>query len=103
MRVLSFALRPPGSGHNSKADPLLRTVTFLSFSIIFLSTLLEFVDYRRVHLEPSIVVDRSRGEKLVVDMDIVFPRVPCYRESAIGERSEREEEKSRWVHQDEAT
>jgi hypothetical protein len=44
------------------------------------SVMLEFVDYRRVHLEPSIQVDRSRGEKLVIEMDISFPRVPCYRE-----------------------
>ena len=43
------------------------------------SVMLEFVDYRRVHLEPSILVDRSRGEKLVIEMDISFPRVPCYR------------------------
>lgn len=28
--------------------------------------------------EPSIVVDRSRGEKLVVNLNIDFPRVPCY-------------------------
>ena len=41
--------------------------------------MLEFVDYRRVHLEPSILVDRSRGEKLVIEMDISFPKVPCYR------------------------
>jgi hypothetical protein len=41
--------------------------------------MLEFIDYRRIHLEPSIVVDRSRGEKLVIEMDITFPRVPCYR------------------------
>jgi hypothetical protein len=41
--------------------------------------MLEFVDYRRVHLEPSILVDRSRGEKLVIEMDVSFPRVPCYR------------------------
>jgi hypothetical protein len=34
--------------------------------------MLEFVDYRRVHLEPSILVDRSRGEKLVIEMDISF-------------------------------
>jgi hypothetical protein len=27
------------------------------------------------------MVDRSRGEKLVIEMDISFPRVPCYRES----------------------
>ncbi len=26
------------------------------------------------------MVDKSRGEKLVVNIDIDFPRVPCYRE-----------------------
>ena len=41
--------------------------------------MLEFIDYRRIHLEPSIMVDRSRGEKLVIEMDITFPKVPCYR------------------------
>lgn len=45
--------------------------------------MLEFVDYRRVHLEPSILVDRSRGEKLVIEMDVSFPRVPCYRKLLI--------------------
>ena len=55
-------------------------VTFISLSIILSSIMLEFVDYRRVQLEPSIVVDRSRGEKLVIEMDITFPKVPCYRE-----------------------
>lgn len=53
-------------------------LTFASFAIIAIATLIEFIDYRRIHLEPSIIVDRSRGEKLVVDMDITFPRVPCY-------------------------
>ncbi|GHJ87658.1 hypothetical protein NliqN6_4060 [Naganishia liquefaciens] len=53
-------------------------LTFISLAIIAVSTILEFIDYRRVHHEPSIIVDRSRGEKLVVDMDIFFPRVPCY-------------------------
>ncbi|GFZ42595.1 hypothetical protein JCM24511_00311 [Saitozyma sp. JCM 24511] len=53
-------------------------LTFISFSIILTSMMLEFIDYRRIHLEPSIEVDRSRGEKLVIDMDITFPRVPCY-------------------------
>lgn len=43
--------------------------------------LIEFIDYRRITLEPSIEVDRSRGEKLVIEMDITFPRVPCYRAS----------------------
>lgn len=52
-------------------------MTLISFSIILTSVLLEFVDYRRIRIEPSIVVDRSRGEKLVIDMDVSFPRVPC--------------------------
>lgn len=55
------------------------TVTFISLSIILTSVMLEFIDYRRIHLEPSIIVDRSRGEKLVIEMDVTFPRVPCYR------------------------
>ncbi|WWD16541.1 hypothetical protein CI109_100968 [Kwoniella shandongensis] len=53
-------------------------LTFISFSIILTSMMLEFVDYRRIHLEPSIMVDRSRGEKLVIEFDVSFPRVPCY-------------------------
>ena len=27
------------------------------------------------------MVDKSRGEKLIVNIDIDFPRVPCYRQS----------------------
>ena len=64
---------------DERPDPV---VTFISFSIILTSVLLEFIDYRRIHLEPSLIVDRSRGEKLVIEMDITFPRVPCYRASS---------------------
>ncbi|WVR03852.1 hypothetical protein IAU60_000849 [Kwoniella sp. DSM 27419] len=53
-------------------------LTFISFSIILTSIMLEFIDYRRIHLEPSIEVDRSRGEKLSIQFDIEFPQVPCY-------------------------
>ncbi|KAK6907281.1 hypothetical protein I203_101271 [Kwoniella mangroviensis CBS 8507] len=53
-------------------------LTFISFSIILTSIMLEFIDYRRIHLEPSIIVDRSRGEKLVIEFDVSFPKVPCY-------------------------
>lgn len=41
---------------------------------------MEFVDYRRVTIDTSIVVDKSRGEKLTAKMNVTFPRVPCYRE-----------------------
>lgn len=59
--------------------PSLPPVTLISFSIILASVLIEFIDYRRIRIEPSIVVDRSRGEKLVIEMDVSFPRVPCSR------------------------
>ncbi|EJT98731.1 ER to Golgi transport-related protein [Dacryopinax primogenitus] len=53
-------------------------LTLISACIIVFFTLMEFVDYRRIHLATSVVVDRSRGEKLLVNMNITFPRVPCY-------------------------
>ncbi|GAA5833692.1 hypothetical protein JCM11251_003206 [Rhodosporidiobolus azoricus] len=53
-------------------------LTLVSLTLILALTLYEFVDYRRVHMEPSIVVDKSRGEKLVVNLNVSFPRVPCY-------------------------
>ncbi|EGG07782.1 uncharacterized protein MELLADRAFT_105603 [Melampsora larici-populina 98AG31] len=53
-------------------------LTLASAILIVTLVLVEFVDYRTLHLNPSIVVDKSRGEKLIVDMNITFPRVPCY-------------------------
>ncbi|KAJ7795610.1 Sec1-like protein [Mycena olivaceomarginata] len=53
-------------------------VTIIAASIILAFTTMEFFDYRRVNIDTSIVVDKSRGEKLTVKMNITFPRVPCY-------------------------
>ncbi|KAG2737895.1 hypothetical protein P692DRAFT_20930996, partial [Suillus brevipes Sb2] len=39
---------------------------------------MEFFDYRRVGVDTSIVVDRSRGQKLSVRLNVTFPHVPCY-------------------------
>ena len=41
--------------------------------------MIEFFDYRRVYIDTSIVVDKSRGEKLTASLNVTFPRVPCYR------------------------
>jgi Endoplasmic Reticulum-Golgi Intermediate Compartment (ERGIC) len=54
-------------------------VTLVSFAIILSFTMIEFLDYRRVGIDTSVVVDRSRGEKLTVHLNVTFPRVPCYR------------------------
>ncbi|GBE83107.1 endoplasmic reticulum-derived transport vesicle ERV46 [Sparassis latifolia] len=53
-------------------------LTLVSAAIILSFTMIEFFDYRRVIVDTSIVVDRSRGERLTVNMNVSFPRVPCY-------------------------
>ncbi|EPS97540.1 hypothetical protein FOMPIDRAFT_1025000 [Fomitopsis schrenkii] len=53
-------------------------LTLISAAIIIAFTTIEFLDYRRVNIDTSILVDKSRGEKLNVRMNITFPRVPCY-------------------------
>jgi len=53
-------------------------LTILSAAIILTFTSMEFLDYRRVNMDTSILVDKSRGEKLNVKMNITFPKVPCY-------------------------
>ena len=55
-------------------------VTLISACIILAFTGMEFFDYRRVEVDTSIVVDRSRGQKLSVKLNVTFPHVPCYRE-----------------------
>ncbi|CCM04126.1 uncharacterized protein FIBRA_06287 [Fibroporia radiculosa] len=53
-------------------------LTILSAAIILAFTMMEFLDYRQVKIDTSVVVDKSRGEKLNVRMNVTFPRVPCY-------------------------
>lgn len=54
-------------------------VTMLSAILILSFTFMEFIDYRRVYVDTSVLVDRSRGERLTVVLNVTFPKVPCYR------------------------
>jgi hypothetical protein len=54
-------------------------VTLISAAIIFSVTMMEWMDYRKVTIDTSILVDKSREEKMTVRMNITFPRVPCFR------------------------
>lgn len=56
-------------------------ITLISFSLIAILTLGEFVQYRKIHTESTLVVDKSRGEQLTISLNMTFPRVPCYCES----------------------
>ncbi|KAJ7644229.1 Sec1-like protein [Roridomyces roridus] len=71
-------------GMNTTDDVKVKTrtgafLTIIAAAIILSFTTMEFFDYRRITTDTSIVVDKSRGEKLTVKMNITFPRVPCYR------------------------
>ena len=37
----------------------------------------EWADYRRVVVKPELIVDKGRGEKMEIHLNITFPRVPC--------------------------
>ncbi|ORY08218.1 endoplasmic reticulum-golgi intermediate compartment protein-like protein 3 [Clohesyomyces aquaticus] len=52
-------------------------VTLTSLLVIFWLTWGEWADYRRVVVRPELVVDKGRGEKMEISMNITFPRVPC--------------------------
>lgn len=73
MRALPFA------GDNTYVERLCEPVSLVSFFLIASLTIAEFMEYRKVTMKPAIVVDKSRGEKLVVNLNVTFPRVPCYR------------------------
>lgn len=37
----------------------------------------EYLDYNTIVLRPELVVDRDRNNKLPINLDIVFPQMPC--------------------------
>ncbi|KAJ1568630.1 Endoplasmic reticulum-Golgi intermediate compartment protein 3, partial [Nowakowskiella sp. JEL0078] len=54
------------------------TVTLVSAVIISLLVITEFVDWRSVQIQPSLIVDRERKEKMWLNFNITFSKVPCY-------------------------
>ncbi|KAF9165334.1 Endoplasmic reticulum-Golgi intermediate compartment protein 3 [Actinomortierella ambigua] len=53
-------------------------VTLASAAIILLLLIGEFMDYRSVHVESSLVVDSGRKGKMAIQIDITYPKIPCY-------------------------
>jgi hypothetical protein len=52
-------------------------VTLSSMLIILWLVWGEWAEYRRVVVRPELIVDKSRGEKMEIHMNISFPRLPC--------------------------
>ncbi|KAF1808056.1 DUF1692-domain-containing protein [Eremomyces bilateralis CBS 781.70] len=52
-------------------------VTIVSLILMLWLVWGEWRDYRRVAVKAELVVDKGRGEKMEIHMNITFPRVPC--------------------------
>jgi len=53
-------------------------VTIISAILICILLWSEFSDYRTPEMKPQLVVDKSRKERLEININITFPHVPCY-------------------------
>ncbi|KAL9055094.1 MAG: hypothetical protein Q9162_003764 [Coniocarpon cinnabarinum] len=52
-------------------------ITITSLLVILWLVWGEWADYRRILVHPELVVDKGRGEKMEIHMNISFPRLPC--------------------------
>ena len=52
-------------------------VILVSLLVIIWLTLGEWSDYRRVTVRPELIVDKGRGERMEIALNITFPRMPC--------------------------
>ncbi|KAI5864968.1 DUF1692-domain-containing protein [Durotheca rogersii] len=52
-------------------------VTIISLVVVLYLAWGEWADYRRVVIHPELIVDKGRGERMEIHMNITFPRLPC--------------------------
>jgi endoplasmic reticulum-Golgi intermediate compartment protein 3 len=52
-------------------------VTIGSLLIILWLMWGEWADFRTIVIRPELIVDKSRGEKMEIHMNVTFPRIPC--------------------------
>ncbi|KAG5519719.1 hypothetical protein PMAC_001876 [Pneumocystis sp. 'macacae'] len=52
-------------------------ITITSIIIIFILVSFEWHDYRRVVVLPELTIDRTRSEKLQINLNLTFPKIPC--------------------------
>ncbi|KAK4673031.1 ER-derived vesicles protein erv46 [Podospora pseudopauciseta] len=52
-------------------------VTIVSLIVVFFLAWGEWQDYRRIEIHPELIVDKGRGERMEIHLNVSFPRVPC--------------------------
>ena len=58
-------------------------LSITSFVCIFLLLVSEFVDYRAVHRNSELVVDKTRRDRLQINLNVTFHKIPCHRKQLI--------------------
>ncbi|EEB09390.1 COPII-coated vesicle component Erv46 [Schizosaccharomyces japonicus yFS275] len=53
-------------------------ISIISAVIVFVIVFLEWKNYQRIVVQPEIVVDPSRNERMEINFNITFPHVPCH-------------------------
>ncbi|KAJ3238486.1 Endoplasmic reticulum-Golgi intermediate compartment protein 3 [Chytriomyces hyalinus] len=53
-------------------------VSLASYFVIFILLLSEFTDWRTMQVNPSLDVDIARKEKMEINMNVTFPKIPCF-------------------------
>ncbi|TPX32166.1 hypothetical protein SmJEL517_g04673 [Synchytrium microbalum] len=53
-------------------------VTVISAIVILLLVVSEFVDWRTIQMKPSLHIDKARKEKMWININVTFPKIPCY-------------------------
>lgn len=52
-------------------------VTIVSLLVVIFLAWGEWADYRRVVIHPELIVDKGRGERMEIHLNITFPKMPC--------------------------
>ncbi|KAJ5894952.1 hypothetical protein N7495_006643 [Penicillium taxi] len=52
-------------------------ITVASLLVVLWLVFGEWADYRRIVVQPELIVDKSRGERMEIHLNMTFPRLPC--------------------------
>jgi len=52
-------------------------VTIVSLVVVLFLAWGEWSDYRKIVIHPELVVDKGRGERMEIHLNMTFPRMPC--------------------------
>lgn len=52
-------------------------MTIVSLIVVLWLAWGEWADYRRIVIHPELIVDKGRGERMEIHLNITFPKMPC--------------------------